>query len=161
MRIIVKFLKEEIGEEKILHALRNMKKTHPQFKHLMAEVSIEDGHLPKYSVKDDNGKVVAECNFEIRKGDVVFFKLKGEKKLEMDDELENMLCFRFLETIDEKAFLSTGGAEMFYDLSSFYLNKKDNVYLIHTDYETLIETEKYRLPLEIRKKNEKVTQQND
>lgn len=153
MTITIQFVNEEIGREKILHALRNVKKKHPIFKHLISKVETKDGHLSKYGVKDDEGRAIAECNFEIRENEISFFKLKGEKKLKRDEELEKMLCFHFPEEIDEKAFVSNGKVNTFYDMASFYLIGKDKTYIIHTDWETLMEVEKYRLPLEIRKEN--------
>ena len=151
MNLRIRF-QEEIAEEVILHHLRNIKKTNPYFKHYISEVITAEGEIPSYEIKNEEGKTIIQCLFEIREDSVMFFKFKKAKDKKTNEELEKMLCFYLPESIGRSSLVSTSrGTAIYYDGTNFYLSEKQKSYKLSEDFERLIEVEKHHTPMEMRK----------
>lgn len=141
--VLIQFLRE-VQEEKILHNLRNIKKSYPHFRDCVSQIKSFDG-IPEYSLTDAEGKNVASCKFEIHDSLVCFFDFKGDK------ELKFMLHTNLVEDIGEKCFSTKDkDVSVFFDLADFYLFEKGQYYKLARDGNRLIKVEGYHVPNELK-----------
>ena len=134
-------------ENKIRHNLPHANKSFPVLKHCKREIDENSG---MYYLKNDEGKIMAECHFEVDDDQVGFTLFAGEWK----NDLQKMLTFYLAEGICEKAYITTDKVKMFYDLDNFFLMEEGGNYKIGMDYESIIAVDIKHIPLEIRNRAE-------
>jgi hypothetical protein len=130
-------------EGRISHNLINVHKAFPVLKHCIRQIDENSG---MYYLRNNEGKAVAECHFEVSDDQIAFTLFAGKLK----DDLQKMFTFLLVEEIGEKAHITTDKMVLFFDLDNFFLREKDKSFKIGTDYESIISVEKYHIPLEIR-----------
>ena len=143
--IILDFL-PDVREESFLHALKNVKKLSPEFKHCVSEINGNE-----YQIKSQEGELIVSCKlyFDRELNAAIFSDFKGsEDKLRA---LEKLLTFYLTEDFGRKTIIaSCSGLEFFYDGDNFFLFDGEKRLKIGTDYEKLMEVERYVIPQEIR-----------
>ncbi len=142
MFVAISFTRDDL-KGRIEHCLPHAHKVFPVLKRCLRDIDEKNG---TYSLKDDSGKIVAQCRFGIDGNRLDFTVFDGELKY----ELRKMLMYSFLEDLGEKAYISTEDDALYYDADIFYMVRKDGVYKVGTDYESLVRVERYHLPVEIR-----------
>lgn len=127
-----------------LHNLPHVHKNFPILKHCIRNI---DYGLGVYKLINNEGEIVAQCNFQIDSNQLSFTLFEGKLK----KELQKMLAFYLTEELAEKAFITNEKANLYYDLDNFYLTEKNGKkYLIGTDYESIISVDIKHIPVEIR-----------
>ena len=143
MELKVEF-KTLVSAEKMKHNLRHLKKSIPVLRHYISELT-ED----KYCLMtDDRKNNIAELKYEIKGDTICFSDFQGKHQC----EIEEMLTFRFTESIGERAYIYNLDKKMiiYFDLDEYFLVEKDRVYKIGTDNQKIIEIGQNRVPRELR-----------
>lgn len=142
MFLTITFIREGL-EGRILNNLLHVHKNYPVLRQYIREIDENSG---MYYLRNDEGKVMAECHYETDGNQLSFSLFKGSLK----KDLQKMLTFNLVRELYEKVYISTEKMNLFYDLDNFFLIEKEGSYKIGTDDESIIVVEKYHLPLEIR-----------
>ena len=144
MQIIIQFV-HPILKEKIMLNLRNVKKITPNLKQYMPKITDEN-----FQLLDEESKKVVEFDvFFVEETHAVSFEnFKGK----LNEDVRKMLMFQLVEMIGEKAFVfeKQKKIKFYFGLDNFFLIEKGKYFKLGMDYEKLIETELYHVPLEAR-----------
>lgn len=141
MFLTITFEREGL-EGRIMNNLPHVHKNHPVFKHCTREIDENSG---MYFLRDE-GKVMAECHYEISGNQLDFSLFKGSLK----KDLQKMLMFALVRELSEKVYIASEKMNLYYDFENFFLIEADGSYMIGSDDESIIPVEKYHIPLEIR-----------
>lgn len=142
MFVTITFTKNDL-EARIIHNLPHIHKTYPVLKHCIRQIDEDSG---MYYLRNDEGKVMAECHFQIDGNQLSLTLFKGDEK----ERLQKMMMFYLVEELAEKAYITTEKMSLFYDLDNFFLMEKDKSFKIGADYESIIPVDIKHIPLEIR-----------
>lgn len=139
MRVKIKF-QNPVSQEKFMHNLVNAKKVNGNYKHFQHKVLEEAKNKVSFRLSNDEGRTVVFIEMD-------FYPEENLVEIECQpcnfDQLQTLLVFDLLESINERAVVRFIDTKFFYDGGmDFYVvlnGKKGNICKVSTDKENLLE----------------------
>jgi hypothetical protein len=141
-----------MSQGRFLHNLKLAKKTHQYFRQFLHTIEVCEDGSQLFMLQDSEGSSVLNLHLDFPSEDRVIAECE-ETNFEA---LETLLVFDLLESLDEKALVRFIDTKFFYSDGEFFVvqdGPNPKTYKLSSDRETLLEVERYHIPLEIRAEN--------